>query len=141
MAGQTLLQLRLQNTLHLKGRSLLHFYPSRYVCKLTNESSSLKEVAVTQGGPPTLTSYIGKVDLNDRFCAHFLPSIGDGNDVLSISPRLFILWYMVRKCSDFAVELNDTGFVIKDSFIHGYLQFKMGRLRSVFEWSRSVSDL
>ncbi|KAF9643725.1 hypothetical protein BDM02DRAFT_3123015 [Thelephora ganbajun] len=70
MAGRTLLQLRLQNALHLKGQSLPYFYPSRCVCKLTNENSPLEEVAVARGGPPTLISYIGKVDLNDRFCIH-----------------------------------------------------------------------
>ncbi|KAF9648048.1 hypothetical protein BDM02DRAFT_3187419 [Thelephora ganbajun] len=48
---------------------------------------------------------------------------------------------MVRKRSDFAVELDDIGFVIEGPFICGYLQFRTSWLRSVLEWSRSVSDL
>jgi len=47
----------------------------------------------------------------------------------------------VRKRSEFAVELDDIGFVIEDPFICGYLQFRTGLLRSVLEWSRSASDL
>ena len=86
---------------------------------------------------------IGKFDLNDRFCAHFLLSIEDGNHDLPEYLALFVhnLCHMVRKRSEHAVELDDIGFVIDGSFVCGYLQFRTGWLRSVFEWSRSVSEL
>lgn len=47
----------------------------------------------------------------------------------------------VRKRTEYAVEVDDIGFVIDGSFVCGYLQFRTGWLRSVLEWSRSVSDL
>ena len=86
---------------------------------------------------------VGKVDLDHRFSAHFLLSIEDGNHNVPENIALFVhtLCCKVRKRSDYAVELDDIGFIINDSFVCGYIQFKTGWLRSVFEWSRSVSDL
>jgi len=86
---------------------------------------------------------ISKVDPSDRFCAHFLLSIEDGNHSVPEHLALFVhtLCHTVRRRSEYAVELDDIGFVIDGSFICGYVQFKTGWLRSILEWSRSVSDL
>ncbi|KAF9641914.1 hypothetical protein BDM02DRAFT_3125003, partial [Thelephora ganbajun] len=48
---------------------------------------------------------IGKVDLNDRFCAHFLLSIEDSNHDVPEHLTLFVhtLCCMVRERSDLAV--------------------------------------
>ena len=86
---------------------------------------------------------VGKADLDPRFCAHFLLSVEDGNHNLPEHIALFIhtLCSKVRKRTDHAVELDDIGFVIDGSFVCGYLQFKTSWLPSVFDWSRSISDL
>ena len=86
---------------------------------------------------------IGKFDLNDRFCTHFLLPIEDGNHDVSehLPPSIHSPCRMVRKRSDRDVELDDIGFVIDGSFIRGYLWFRTGWLRSVFERSMSVFEL
>jgi hypothetical protein len=86
---------------------------------------------------------VAKVDLIDHFCAHFLLSIEDGDHNVPEHLALFVhtLCRKVCKWSEFAVELNDIGFTIEDSYVCGYIRFRTGWLRSALEWSRSVSDL
>ena len=76
---------------------------------------------------------IGKFDLNDRFCAHFLLPIEDGiYDVAKhLAPFVHSPCRMVRKRADRTVELDGIGFAIDGSFVCGYLQFRMAWLRCV----------
>ena len=62
---------------------------------------------------------VGEVNLDHRFCAHFLLSIEDGNHNVLGNITLFVhtLCCKVRKRSDYAAELDDIGFVIDDSFV------------------------
>ena len=84
---------------------------------------------------------IGKAGLSDRYCARFLLSIEDGNMPGNLTLFVHNLCGMVRKRSDLSVELDDIGFAIDGLFICGYVQFRTDWLRSVLDWSRSVSDL
>jgi len=78
---------------------------------------------------------VEKADLNDRFCAHFLLSIEDGNHDVPGHLALF-----VHKRSDFPVELDDIGLVIGEPLIYGYVQFRTCWLCSVLEWLMSMAD-
>jgi hypothetical protein len=82
------------------------------------------------------------VDVNDRFCAHFLLSIGDDNHIpLNLATFVHDLCQMVRKRSDIPVELDDIGFTIEAGTICGYVQWRTGWLRSILDWTRSIGDL
>ena len=82
------------------------------------------------------------MDANDRFCAHFLLSIVNDDHVpLNLATFVHHLCRTVRKRSDFAVELDDIGFTIEAGIICGYVQWRTGWLRSILDWTRSISEL
>jgi hypothetical protein len=83
------------------------------------------------------------VDNSERFCAHFLLSLnGDNHVPLYTAMFLRDICSMVRERTQLDVELDDIAFRIGyDGLICGYIQFRTGCLRDIYDWVKEDASL
>ena len=83
-----------------------------------------------------------KIDNNDRFCAYFLLSLNSDNHVpLHLAAFVHDICSKVRERTDLDVDIDDIGFRVDSGTICGYLQFRTGDLRGVWEWVQEHGTL
>lgn len=83
-----------------------------------------------------------KVDNTERFCACFLLSLNNDNHV-PLYTAIFVrdICSKVRERTNLTVELDDIAFRVDSGIISGYIQFRAGCLREVFDWVKEHASI
>ena len=82
------------------------------------QRSRTLHTGIARGLRPALQG-IAKVDANDRFCAHLLLSITDGDHIPFYLATFVhdLCWMVTRRRTDLSVELDGIGFTFEAGLI------------------------